>query len=96
MFKLVGTGHSGINELSLHVSDATVSEEPLSVLFVRLSPPVRIQVQFALLKFVFGSGSFARKKVLFLHLNGDACSLVARGRLNTKKGKARVRGIAPV
>ncbi|MDR3742258.1 MAG: hypothetical protein P4L40_24845 [Terracidiphilus sp.] len=49
-----------------------------------------LQVQYALLKFVFGTGAFARTKILFLHINGDKCSALKRGRLNTKKGAAKV------
>lgn len=50
-------------------------------------------VQFALCKFVFGSGAFARTKTLFLHMNGDKCPLFKRGKLNTKKGAAKVRAV---
>lgn len=47
-------------------------------------------MQFGVLKFVFGSGAFARKKMLFVHLNGENCSGIRRGRVNTKKGAAKV------
>lgn len=46
-------------------------------------------VQFGLLKFVFGTGAFARNKVLFIHINGEKCSALKRGRFNTKKGLAK-------
>ena len=43
------------------------------------------------------AGAFARSKLLFLHVNGDGASALKRGRLNTKKGLAKVqraRGLA--
>jgi len=46
------------------------------------------QVMFGLLRFVFGHGSFARVKFVFVHLNGEKCSIVKRGRYNASKGIA--------
>lgn len=39
-------------------------------------------VQWALLRIRLGSGTFSRHRVLFLHLNGDACPALKRGRAN--------------
>lgn len=45
-------------------------------------------VMFGMLRFVFGHGSFARVKFVFIHLNGEGCPTVKRGRFNAKKGEA--------
>jgi len=39
-------------------------------------------VQWAVIRFDIGSGSFCRRKLLFLHLNGERCRAVSRGRAN--------------
>ena len=71
-----------------------VEPRRLGTYYCRVStvfPHATLQVQFALLKFVFGTGAFARTKILFLHINGEKCSALKRGRLNTRKGAAKVR-----
>jgi hypothetical protein len=51
-------------------------------------------VQWALLRLELGSGSFQRQKMLFLHLNGEDCPTVKRGRLNARTAEVqdRLRG----
>ncbi|CAJ1395533.1 unnamed protein product [Effrenium voratum] len=39
-------------------------------------------VQWALLQFSVGQGTWARQRTLFLHINGEKCPAVARGRAN--------------
>jgi len=39
-------------------------------------------VQWALLEFCVGKGPMARQRMLFLHVNGEKCSPIARGRAN--------------
>ncbi|CAE7191393.1 unnamed protein product [Symbiodinium pilosum] len=39
-------------------------------------------VQWALLEFCIGEGPLARQRMLFLHVNGERCSPIARGRAN--------------
>lgn len=46
------------------------------------------QVLFGLLRFNFGTGTFQRVKYLFVHFNGEEVSIVKRGRMNSRKGKA--------
>lgn len=43
-------------------------------------------VQWALFRVDFGSGSFQRQKTIFLHMNGENCPPVARGRANQHTG----------
>eukprot|EP01006_Ploeotia_vitrea_P023649 TRINITY_DN561_c0_g1_i1.p1 TRINITY_DN561_c0_g1~~TRINITY_DN561_c0_g1_i1.p1 ORF type:complete len:396 (+),score=94.09 TRINITY_DN561_c0_g1_i1:31-1188(+) len=43
-------------------------------------------VQFGLVRFSFGSGTFKRDKFIFLHCNGEKCSVVRRGKLNSQRG----------
>jgi hypothetical protein len=45
-------------------------------------------IWYGLVKFVVGSGSFARTKYIFFHWNGPDCSAVKRGRANAAKSKA--------
>jgi|Transcript_49521 hypothetical protein len=46
-------------------------------------------VQWALLRLELGSGSFQRQKMLFLHLNGEDCPTVKRGRLNARTAEVQ-------
>eukprot|EP00439_Symbiodinium_sp_Y106_P020551 s2168_g2.t1 len=39
-------------------------------------------VQWALLEFCVGQGPLARQRMIFLHVNGERCSPIARGRAN--------------
>jgi hypothetical protein len=48
-------------------------------------------VLFGLLRFAFGRGPFARVKYVFIHLQGEHCAVVTRGRLNSMKGEAAQR-----
>jgi hypothetical protein len=45
-------------------------------------------VLFGILRFVFGRGPFARVKYVSVHLQGEHCPGVMRGRLNAMKGQA--------
>eukprot|EP00929_Paragymnodinium_shiwhaense_P108227 TRINITY_DN74552_c0_g1_i1.p1 TRINITY_DN74552_c0_g1~~TRINITY_DN74552_c0_g1_i1.p1 ORF type:complete len:448 (-),score=109.04 TRINITY_DN74552_c0_g1_i1:273-1616(-) len=47
------------------------------------------KVQWALVSFQLGSGSFQRRKTVFLHFNGDSCSPVKRGRLNSRTSEVQ-------
>jgi len=47
------------------------------------------QVQWALLRFELGEGSFKRQKVLFVHINSDGCPALARGRANQLTGDVK-------
>jgi len=49
------------------------------------------RVLFGVLRFTFGKGTFARDKYVFVHWNGDACSVVKRGRANAQKQAVEVR-----
>jgi len=51
-------------------------------------------VQWALLRFDFGEGVFKRQKILFLHINGELCPAVPRGKANelTAEVKQLLRG----
>ena len=49
------------------------------------------RVFFGVLRFTFGKGTFARDKYVFVHWNGDACSVVKRGRANAQKQAVEVR-----
>jgi len=51
-------------------------------------------VQWALLRFDFGEGGFKRQKILFLHINGELCPAVRRGKANelTAEVKHLLRG----
>jgi len=51
-------------------------------------------VQWALLRFDFGEGAFKRQKILFLHINGELCPAVPRGKANelTAEVKQLLRG----
>jgi len=40
------------------------------------------EVMWALLRFEFGSGSFKRTKIIFLHFNGESTSTIKRGQAN--------------
>ena len=46
------------------------------------------RVQFALCRFDVGSGTFSRAKHMLIHLTGDNCPAVRRGRGNAKKSEA--------
>jgi len=48
-----------------------------------------VQVQFAVVRFELGSGSFRRQKVVFVHFNGEDCPAVKRGRLNCCTAEAQ-------
>eukprot|EP00242_Pyramimonas_sp_CCMP2087_P002640 CAMPEP_0198230594 /NCGR_PEP_ID=MMETSP1445-20131203/114745_1 /TAXON_ID=36898 /ORGANISM="Pyramimonas sp., Strain CCMP2087" /LENGTH=366 /DNA_ID=CAMNT_0043911151 /DNA_START=128 /DNA_END=1225 /DNA_ORIENTATION=+ len=45
-------------------------------------------VMYGLLRFQFGHGNFARNKYVFVHFNGENCSIVKRGRFNAMKPEA--------
>lgn len=45
-------------------------------------------IQFGLLRFAFGKGTFARTKLLFVHFSGDQVSGIKRARTNAKKSDA--------
>ena len=45
-------------------------------------------VLFGLLRFAFGHGPFARVKYVRVHLQGELCPAVMRGRLNGMKAQA--------
>jgi len=45
-------------------------------------------VLFGLLRFAFGHGPFARVKYVRVHLQGERCPAVMRGRLNGMKAQA--------
>jgi len=45
-------------------------------------------VQWGLLRFSIGSGTFKRNKMLLIHFNGDSCSGLARAKLNSHGHKA--------
>ena len=49
------------------------------------------RVFFGVLRFTFGKGTFARDKYVFVHWNGDGCSVVKRGRANAQKQAVEVR-----
>jgi len=46
-------------------------------------------VQWALFRLDLGSGAFRRQKTLFLHMNGEGCPPVLRGRVNELTGEAQ-------
>lgn len=46
-------------------------------------------VQWAVIRFDIGSGSFCRRKFLFLHLNGERCPVVRRGQANAHTADAQ-------
>jgi hypothetical protein len=46
-------------------------------------------VQYGLCRFVLGSGSFRRNKLVFVHVQGESASAVKKGRLNTAKGDVK-------
>eukprot|EP00042_Codosiga_hollandica_P024734 m.105796 g.105796 ORF g.105796 m.105796 type:complete len:363 (-) comp51660_c0_seq1:149-1237(-) len=43
-------------------------------------------IQFGILKFAFGQGTFQRIKLIFVHFNGENVSGVKKGKVNAKKG----------
>jgi len=51
-------------------------------------------VQWSLLRFDFGEGAFKRQKILFLHINGELCPAIPRGKANelTAEVKQLLRG----
>lgn len=46
-------------------------------------------VQWGLLRFSIGSGTFQRNKMLLIHFNGDSCSGLNRAKLNSHGDKAK-------
>ena len=51
--------------------------------------PSHSEVQWGLLRFSIGSGTFQRDKMLLIHFNGDSCSGLQRAKLNSHGDKAR-------
>lgn len=47
------------------------------------------EVSFGLCRVPFGTGTFAREKVILLHVNSEECSGIKRGKINGRKGDVK-------
>ena len=44
---------------------------------------------FSLVRVPIGSGTFARTKIILLHINSEECSLLRRSKINARKVEVR-------